>query len=192
MGAVPRVRHRVFKAGIPIVDTRLSADFKKGHIKGAFNIQDGSKFETWLGSVINPDEQFYLIASDEEELEKMIRKAAKIGYENNIGSAQTMPDVTMEVSPQVDLATFRSNTVDYTIVDVRNWTEIYDGQIFPHALTIPLPELRERWSEIPTTKPIVVHCAAGYRSAAGTSIIAAKLTDIPVFDLGEAITEFLK
>jgi hypothetical protein len=35
----------------------------------------------------------------------------------------------------------------------------------------------------------VVHCAAGYRSAAGSSIIAAKITTTPVFDLSEAILE---
>jgi hydroxyacylglutathione hydrolase len=33
-----------------------------GHLKGAINLQDGGKFETWLGSIIEPHEQFYLIA----------------------------------------------------------------------------------------------------------------------------------
>jgi rhodanese-related sulfurtransferase len=49
--------------------------------------------------------------------------------------------------------------------------------------------LRERLNEIPTDKPIVVHCAAGYRSAAGTSIIAAAVSSVPVYDLGEAVIE---
>ncbi|MGZ3776664.1 MAG: protein-tyrosine phosphatase family protein, partial [Mucilaginibacter sp.] len=52
-----------------------------------------------------------------------------------------------------------------------------------------LPELRERLNEIPTDKPIVVHCAAGYRSAAATSIIACNIKNVPVYDLGEAISE---
>jgi len=77
----------------------------------------------------------------------------------------------------------------YSIVDVRNWGEINVGKIFPHAIAIPLPELREWVNEIPVHRPILVHCAAGYRSAAATSIIAAKITAVPVYDLGEAVTE---
>jgi hydroxyacylglutathione hydrolase len=35
----------------------------------------------------------------------------------------------------------------------------------------------------------MVHCAGGYRSAAGSSIIAAVVHSVPVYDLGEAILE---
>jgi hydroxyacylglutathione hydrolase len=35
----------------------------------------------------------------------------------------------------------------------------------------------------------VVHCAAGYRSAAAASIIAGKISAVPVLDLSEAIVE---
>ena len=62
--------------------------------------------------------------------------------------------------------------------------------IVGRALNLP-PELRNRLHEIPTGKPIVVHCAAGYRSAAATSIIAAKISTAPVYDLSEAITGFM-
>jgi hypothetical protein len=36
----------------------------------------------------------------------------------------------------------------------------------------------------------VVHCAGGYRSAAGSSIVAAALPGVQVFDLGEAVKSF--
>jgi rhodanese-related sulfurtransferase len=51
--------------------------------------------------------------------------------------------------------------------------------------------LRERWQEIPQDKPIMVHCAAGYRSAAGQSILSANISQVPVYDLGEAIKTFV-
>jgi hydroxyacylglutathione hydrolase len=57
-------------------------------------------------------------------------------------------------------------------------------------LLIPLPELRERVKEIPADKPVLVHCAGGYRSAAGMSIIQSALPNTPVFDLSEAVSEF--
>jgi len=37
-----------------------------------------------------------------------------------------------------------------------------------------------------------VHCAGGYRSAAGSSIIKSKIMDkVKVFDLSEAVKEFI-
>ncbi|QKJ29506.1 MBL fold metallo-hydrolase [Mucilaginibacter mali] len=193
IAAVPRIDHRVFKDGVPIIDTRPATAFKQGHIAGAINLQDGGKFETWLGSVINPTEEFYLMAADAESLEKVIRKTAKIGYEKNIRSAQVAPaNLTAATTPTFDLDAFEANPDNYTIIDARNWTEINSGMPFENALAIPLPELRERLNEIPTDKPIVVHCAAGYRSAAAASIIAAKITNVPVYDMGQVVTKFLQ
>jgi hydroxyacylglutathione hydrolase len=189
---VPRINHKVFKTDTPIIDTRPADVFKKGHLTGAINLQDGGKFETWLGSVINPDEAFYLLATDENSLQTVIRKTAKIGYEKNIKSAMLAPADATATTPTLDLADFQSHPDNYTIIDVRNWNEINEGKIFAQSLTIPLPELRESLAEIPTDKPIVVHCAAGYRSAAGSSIIAGVITNVPVYDLGGVIVEFAK
>ena len=74
-------------------------------------------------------------------------------------------------------------------MDIRNESETKGNEIFQGALNIPLAELRHRMSEIPKNKPIVVHCAGGYRSAAGASIIEAA-TSGSVLDLSEAINEF--
>jgi hydroxyacylglutathione hydrolase len=191
VAAVPRIdRNSPLHKGVLVVDTRPKDQFRKGHIKGAFNIQDGGKFETWLGSIIGPDEAFYLIAENEDAMDMVIKKAAKIGYEKNIKGALLNPDNALETLPELEnFSAENFQPEKYTIVDVRNWGEINVGKIFPHAIAIPLPELREWGNEIPVHRPIVVHCAAGYRSAAATSIIAGKITSVPVYDLGEAITE---
>jgi hydroxyacylglutathione hydrolase len=90
------------------------------------------------------------------------------------------------------LAHFKSHPEAYTILDVRNPAEVSEGLHFANALTIALPELRERLAEIPTDKPIVVHCAAGYRSAAASSIVQHYSgAQVPVYDLGEAIYQFV-
>lgn len=190
VASVPKIkRNSPLQTGVLIVDTRPQEEFKKGHVIGAFNIQDGDKFETWLGSIIGPNETFYLIAADENSIDILVNKTAKIGYENNIKAALLSPTTHLEKLPEIDASDYSFHPDHYTIVDVRNWGEINDGKIFKHAIAIPLPELRERLNDIPTDKPIVVHCAAGYRSAAATSIIAAKITSVPVYDLGEAVTE---
>jgi rhodanese-related sulfurtransferase len=92
--------------------------------------------------------------------------------------------------PDVDVDHFRANPSAYTIVDVRNHTEIRAKKVFSGSLGIPLPELRDHVKDIPTDKPILVHCAAGYRSAAGSSIIREALPGAVVYDLGERISQF--
>jgi NAD(P)-dependent dehydrogenase (short-subunit alcohol dehydrogenase family) len=48
------------------------------------------------------------------------------------------------------------------------------------------PSIHERFGRL----DILVHCAAGYRSAAGSSIIREALPGAVVYDLGERITTF--
>ncbi len=177
--------------GVLVIDTRPQDQFKTGHLPGAINLMDGGKFETWLGSIVGPEEKFYLIAEDEAARETVINKAAKIGYEVNIKAALLPPGFMMGMTPILQVPEFSNNLSDYTIVDIRNHGEFADGAMFASAISIPLPELRERAAEIPTDKPIVIHCAGGYRSAAGSSIVeAAQISDQPVFDLSFAISDF--
>jgi hydroxyacylglutathione hydrolase len=191
IASVPKIAHNAkLEPGVSVIDVRPEADFKKGHVKGSVNIQEGGKFETWLGALLNPDEPFYLIAADDQTLDSVITKAAKIGYEKNIKGALLRPDYATYHSAVLDQDDFKDHPEKYTIVDVRNWNEINESKIFDDALTIPLPEIREELLKIPTDKPIIVHCAAGYRSAAASSIIAAQITDVPVYDLSEAIVEY--
>ena len=178
------------EGGAVIVDARNEKVFKKGHYKGAINIQNGGKFETWLGSIVGPEEQYYLIAEDDKQLDELIAKAAKIGYELLIKGAFVLEQATEAQMPQIDLGEFREHQDKYTIVDIRNESEVKAGKFFDKAINIPLPELRERADEIPSDKPVVVHCAGGYRSAAGSSIVEAKKPDVKVLDLSEAVNEF--
>jgi len=190
IGAVPKPgKGFTAEKNVPMIDTRPKDEFAKGFVKGAINLQNGEKFETWLGAIIGPDEPFYLMAGNDDDLDKMIKKAAKIGYERNIKAAVLVPHNAVQKLPELDLTDFRLHPEHYTIVDARNWNETDEGLVFDHALTIPLPELRERLNEIPTDKPIIAHCAAGYRSAAASSIIRGKITSVPVYDLGEVIKE---
>jgi NADPH-dependent 2,4-dienoyl-CoA reductase/sulfur reductase-like enzyme/rhodanese-related sulfurtransferase len=57
-----------------------------------------------------------------------------------------------------------------TLIDVRSAIEFAAGQI-PGAINIPLDELRDRLSELPTT-PIVVHCQVGQRGHTAARLLA--------------------
>ena len=173
-----------------IIDARTSEKYKKYHLANSINLMNEGKFETWLGSIIAPGEQFYLLAQDETNLQVLINKAAKIGYEPFIKEARAI-DYGPISSDVFDLDYFRKHLSDFTIIDVRNKEEHKDDPIFRDSLNLPLPELRYRVAEIPVGKPVAVHCASGYRSAAGSSIVAGYLVGkTAVYDISDAVKEF--
>ena len=176
-----------------LVDIRKEEKFKKGHLPGSINIQatsENDKFETWLGSIVEPKEAFHLIIEDPSELQDILERVSKIGYETQLQSVITLGAENLKQSADLDLEDFKQNPSNYTIVDIRNQSEINDGKFFENALEHPLNELRDTLEQIPTDKPLVVHCAGGYRSAAGSSILEKSFKDTTVFDLSENINDF--
>lgn len=173
-----------------IVDARDEKTFKQGHLPHSINLMEGNKFETWLGSLIHPGELFYLAGTSKEQLEKLIDRAAAIGYEGQIKEAFVV-EYGEEKEPVLDINQFKAHTGEYTIVDVRNTPEVKQKKIFANSIHLPLGDLRKRLAEIPTDKPVVVHCAGGYRSAAASSLIHEHLNgNVKVYDLSEAIKTF--
>lgn len=173
-----------------VIDTRKEEDFKKGHLPHSINLMEKGKFETWLGSIIKPGEKFYLASDSKEQLQTMLERTAAIGYESQVAEGFVLESGTVR-EEKFNVGEFKNNQQLYTIVDVRNNSEVKEEKIFQNSISIPLAEIRNRVNEIPTDKPVVVHCAGGYRSAAASSLIHSKLNGtVRVFDLGEAIKQF--
>jgi rhodanese-related sulfurtransferase len=183
-------RETRLESGVTVVDTRSRKIYNQGHVPGAINIIEDGKFETWLGSIIGPDEPFYLIAEDEEALKSVIRRSAKIGYEKNIKGGLLNPPYGTQIHPELNLDGLKAYPENFTIVDVRVESERKVSRYFENSINIPLHELRERVHEVPTDKQIVVHCEGGYRSATGSSILENALPGTTVYDLSEGIKEF--
>ncbi|WP_026838938.1 MBL fold metallo-hydrolase [Gillisia sp. JM1] len=175
------------------VDIRDQEKFKKAHLFNSINIMASTptqKFETWLGAIIEPNEAFYIVVDSVDEIDETLSRVVKIGYEKQLMAFVTLSNEVSNSSDELDLKDFKNNQDKYTIVDIRNEGEIAEGKIFEQAIGSPLNELRDNLNEIPTDKPIVVHCAGGYRSAAGSSILENKFKNTKVYDLSDAISEF--
>jgi glyoxylase-like metal-dependent hydrolase (beta-lactamase superfamily II)/predicted protein tyrosine phosphatase len=183
-----------FDADATIIDTRPQADFKANHIPGSINIMarsENDKIETWIGAIIKPNENFYLVLNSISEYDEVVSRIAKIGYESQIKAVLTLGQVEFESSDDFDYTDFKQNPNHYTIIDIRNISEFNEEKKFESAKNHPLNELRDSAKDIPTDKPIVVHCAGGYRSAAGSSIIEKVLpADAKIYDLSERINDF--
>jgi len=181
------------KEGVTIVDARAEKLYKKGHLPNSINIMarsNSDKYETWLGAIIEPNEDFYLVVESVDVIDELLERTAKIGYEKQLKGIITLSEEVSKSSADFNLEDFKTQQETYTIVDIRNAGEIAEGKIFDTAKTIPLNELRERAGEVPADKPIVVHCAGGYRSAAGSSILENKFKDTKVYDMSDGIKQF--
>ena len=78
--------------------------------------------------------------------------------------SHTVPQLT------VDDAAGHLAAHDAVILDVRNATEWASGHL-PSAIHIPLGYLSERLDDVPSDRPVVVHCQGGGRSAIAASLL---------------------
>ncbi|MFD2519184.1 MBL fold metallo-hydrolase [Salinimicrobium flavum] len=181
------------KNGVTVIDSRDGDRYKEGHLPNSINIMarnEDDKYETWLGAILKPEEPFYLVVQSIGNVRDLLERTAKIGYEKQLKGIVTLSENVSQKSDEFDLRDFKKHPEKYTIVDIRNDSEVAEGKIFEDAITIPLNELREKSWEVPSEKPIVVHCAGGYRSSAGSSILKNKFKDTRVYDLSEDIQKF--
>lgn len=180
---------RLIESGKIIIDARDHFVFKKQHIKGSFNLQDGGKFETWLGAIVAPDSRVVIVADSVELAQTLIRKASKIGYESLIDYAILASDDLFHKNPTesialLDYQNFLKEQDNFFILDIRNRGEVANGKLFEKSLNIPLPDLEDEIAKLKNADNIVVHCAAGYRSAAGVSILKKHLpSGVKIYDL---------
>lgn len=179
--------NHIVEKGSIVVDVRPKPIFENSYFPGALNIQDGTKFETWLGTVVKPSETFYVIGEKNEALQTAISKLAKIGYETHIAGA-FIYDKPQKIPVFLEGKVFRiAEQSNYTILDVRNENEYKEGKLISTSINIPLPALAKKKQNIPTDKPIIVHCASGYRSAIAASILRSEYPNVQILDLGEDI-----
>jgi len=174
---------------ITVIDCRSNAAFKEGHVQGSINIPDDKKFETWVGTLVSPDEAFCLLGDDEATISKLSERIVKIGYESNFKGWLSLESKSLVKSESLNVSDFVSHRNQYTIVDVLNPAEVKEGKIFEESIHIPLQQLRERLNEIPSDRPVVTHCKGGSRGAMAASILESN--NFQVYDLGALTKEFI-
>ncbi|MCJ0891990.1 MBL fold metallo-hydrolase [Rhodococcus sp. ARC_M12] len=169
-------------AGTRVLDARSVDDFAAGHLRGSVNVGFDGRFAETGGMVAEVGGRIVLIAYPGEEQEAALR-LARIGSDNVTGYlgigrdgvfpaelatlVETAPRTTVE---QLDVMLAAD---EVTLIDIRNPGEREFGTI-PGAIPIPLAQLRTRLDQVPTGKPIVMHCAGGWRSSVAASLLRAE------------------
>lgn len=179
------------EAGSVVIDGRPEESFKYSHIKGAINIME-DKFDDFLTKLVDPHTPYYIVADEPERLTTLVEKAQSVGYADNLQGVFLYNKTDGERMDQFRYDLFIQKPKKYTIVDIRSREEHLANPGFNRSINIPLTELHDRVGEIPTKKPIIVHCASGYRSAIGSSILHHLLPQSQVLDMGSRVKDFIE
>ena len=94
------------------------------------------------------------------------------GYLADVDSLEARPELrasTERLSPAVAAERLQSSAPPQ-IVDVRTPSE-YSGKHIAGALSMPLSRLARHPRELPGDRPLLVHCAGGYRSSIAASLL---------------------
>jgi len=165
--------------GVKIIDARTPEAFAVAHLAGSVNVGIDGRFAETAGMVLRVSDDVLIVADPGRENEVAMR-LGRIGYDRVVGYLP-LPDRAF-----VDLAWLvrRAERIDAAeldavaeatgavVLDVRNPGERDDGFI-PGSLHIPLAELPQRRGEIPEDRPVIVHCASGWRSSVAASLLRA-------------------
>jgi rhodanese-related sulfurtransferase len=166
------------RGGAQLLDTRESTEFEGAHVRGALNIGLGGSFATWCGTILDRERPVVVIAEPGRELEAATR-LGRIGFDTIAGhlaggmqqleGAPDLLDRTERITAG-SVAEQLASSESPLLVDVRSTGEWDQGHI-DAAVNVPLSQLRDRLDELPSDRPLVVHCAGGYRSAIAVSLL---------------------
>lgn len=156
-----------------IIDTRNKNMVAEGHIPGSLHIENGKSLATWIGSLVDYQQQLVLIA-DDDTTEDLTRKLMRIGMDNIYGFVTDLDEMNMELEKS-NLVTSTEvqkhlDKNDVQIIDVRTENEYGNGHI-RGAENISLTTLKNNLHKISKDRPVIVHCQSGVRAAMAYSLL---------------------
>jgi hydroxyacylglutathione hydrolase len=164
--------------GAQLLDTREPADFAGAHVAGSLNIGLSGSYATWAGTILARERPIVIVADPGREHEAAMR-LGRIGFDNVAGHVEggmqaldARPDMVTRTE-RITAATLAEQLGAPSrpvVLDVRSEHEWHAERI-DGSLNIPLGQLAERLDDVPRDRPLVVHCATGYRSSIAASLL---------------------
>ena len=167
------------REGVLLLDTRDPETFSEGYIPGAINIGLDGQFATWVGTLLPIDAHLLIVAEPGRE-EEAVMRCARVGYDHIVGylagglDAWRAEGRPMDRFGRIDAGELRElmeSPAAPIVVDVRRDAE-RESDAIPGTRFITLSRLERHADDLRAEgRPVVVHCAGGYRSAMGVSIL---------------------
>jgi glyoxylase-like metal-dependent hydrolase (beta-lactamase superfamily II)/rhodanese-related sulfurtransferase len=166
--------------GATVLDVRPSAAFGNGHVPSALNIGLSGQFASWAGSLLDMTTPIVIVAEDLEGVDEAVMRLARVGIETVVGYLQGgmyawdqagFPVATIAQMPIDELGHQLAEDRSFQLIDVRRPAEFKASHI-DAAHSAELAHLADRAKDFDVSKPIAVICQSGYRSSAGSSVLA--------------------
>ncbi|MEA5405232.1 MBL fold metallo-hydrolase [Arcicella sp. DC2W] len=188
------------ETGAIVIDTRSAQVFKDAFIPNSINIGIKGDFAPWIGTLITDIEQEILFVAEEENIDEVITRLSRVGYDNVIGYLAGGIKAWIESGKETDniesisaiefAKRFEEAAGKLVVKDVRKQTE-YTAEHVDEAMNIPLAGLSDNMAEFSKTETNYIHCAGGYRSMMASSILKARGFD-NVVDVAGGFAEIAK
>ncbi len=177
--SVEEFEEEMSKPNSLVLDTRHQSEFTQGFIPGAMFIGIDGSFAPWVGALIEDLDTRILIYCAEGREEEVIKRLARVGYDNPVGylkggfsawsNAGKAIDTIRNIAPEDYAEQFKLYPSIETL-DVRKRSE-FDAQHVEGVTNFPLDFIHQHVGELDKNKGYMVHCAGGYRSVAAASIL---------------------
>lgn len=179
--SIPSIIGQVRISNAVILDSRGRNEFMEAHIQGSLLSPLNKQFNTIAGCYIEEDQDIYLIA-EEDQVEEAVTDLIRIGLDKVVAYA-TPEDLKAFEEEGGEL--FRTDTINFDevekllseekahLLDVRKASEVEEGA-HPEAINIAHTRLKDRVSEIPTDKPLLISCRSGARSAVASAFLESR------------------
>jgi hydroxyacylglutathione hydrolase len=182
----PAELRRRIDAGEWVVDLRNRVAFARDHVTGTISIEITDPFATYLGWTMPWGQPLTVIGTDPGQIEEAQRQLCRIGVDHLAGQAVGEPSELGEgrtgsyrTATFADLAEVWGRE-GVTVLDVRRPDEWEAGHLEGVA-NIPLWEIEARSGEVPPGE-VWVHCASGFRSSIGSSLLARTGREVVYID----------
>jgi hydroxyacylglutathione hydrolase len=192
----------LLQRGAVVVDTRPVEAYAARHVPGTINIPQGRAFTTWAGWLLPYDRDVYLVVGrerpepdvggaggrdDEGCADAVVRDLAMIGLDRvggwfpaNVLAGWVAGGRALGSVPQMSAAELAAaldggarERGELAVLDVRRRHEWEAGHV-PGVPNVPAGLLPGRLDELPTDRPLVLHCQGGTRSAIAASVLRAR------------------
>ncbi|HML94823.1 MAG TPA: MBL fold metallo-hydrolase [Thermodesulfobacteriota bacterium] len=157
-----------------VIDTLPAAEFAEAHVPETINIPAASLVR-WAGFLVDYSRPVYLLA-DEASIPAHLSRLRSIGIDDvggyfdagAVGQAGLRTEFYESASPEELRPDIERGEV--TVLDVRAATEYGEGHI-PGAGHKLVGKLLREMNGVEQSKPVVVHCLGGERSAIAASLL---------------------
>ncbi len=195
--SVQEVARRAKDEDTVVLDTRLEPEYLESHIPGSLLVTLNKQFNTVAGSFVTEDQEIYLLV-DENRVSEAVADLFRIGLDK-ISGYVTLQDFKLYKdqggeTDRIEVLDFKEavkrGQAGSNILDVRKRSEYENEGHLSDAQNIAHTRLLDHLNKVPTDKPLVVHCAAGGRSAAASSLL--KRAGYKVSVVMDSMAEFKK